>query len=92
MGYEAKKVAVDDPRIDDTEPLTEEQIGKLKHGSDWFAERGLTPPKPRGRPPAENPKVPVKIRLDADLVERLKADGPGWQTRANEMLRKATGI
>ncbi len=45
-----------------------------------------------GRPPLEHPKVRVSIRLDADLVEELRAQGPGWQTRANEALRKATGL
>lgn len=46
----------------------------------------------RGRPPAERPKVAVKLRLDPDVVERLKQDGPGWQTRANAALRKAVGL
>ena len=34
-------------------------------------------------------KTRVTIRLDADLVARLKEGGPGWQTRANAMLRQA---
>lgn len=46
----------------------------------------------RGRPPLARPKQHVNIRLDADLVERLKADGPGWQSRANALLRKAVGL
>ena len=29
------------------------------------------------------------VRLDTDVVERLRADGPGWQTRANAALREA---
>ena len=37
----------------------------------------------------EHPKTRVTIRLDADIVERLRADGPGWQTRANAALREA---
>jgi uncharacterized protein (DUF4415 family) len=37
-------------------------------------------------------KKVVNVRLDADLVERLKATGKGWQTRANDMLRKAVGL
>lgn len=46
----------------------------------------------RGRQPLANPKKHINIRLDADLVERLKADGPGWQSRANDLLRKAVGM
>jgi uncharacterized protein (DUF4415 family) len=46
----------------------------------------------RGRPRAAVTKEIINIRLDRDLVERLKADGAGWQTRVNDMLRKAVGI
>ena len=46
----------------------------------------------RGRPPKEAPKVPVTLRLDADLVEKLRAGGQGWQSRVNETLRKAAGL
>jgi uncharacterized protein (DUF4415 family) len=42
----------------------------------------------RGRPPSENRKQPVKIRLDRDVVEALRASGPGWQTRVNAALRE----
>lgn len=45
-----------------------------------------------GRPRAENPKQRVTLRLDPDVIERLKAGGPGWQTRANTALRKAVGL
>ena len=37
----------------------------------------------------ERSKTRVTIRLDADVVARLRADGPGWQTRANAVLREA---
>jgi uncharacterized protein (DUF4415 family) len=40
-----------------------------------------------GRPRVENPKVPVKLRLDDDVVTALRATGPGWQTRINDMLK-----
>jgi uncharacterized protein (DUF4415 family) len=46
----------------------------------------------RGRPALAHPKKHINIRLDADLVDRLKSDGPGWQSRANDMLRKAVGL
>ncbi|GGL66478.1 BrnA antitoxin family protein [Wenxinia marina] len=46
----------------------------------------------RGRPRAPNPKVQTTLRLDPDVVERFKADGPGWQTRMNDALRKAVGL
>jgi len=34
-------------------------------------------------------KVLVSLRLEQDVVDRLRASGPGWQSRANDMLRKA---
>ena len=42
-----------------------------------------------GRPKSESPKVEVKIRLDAEVVEHLRETGKGWQTRVNAELAKA---
>ena len=62
----------------------------------WFdtAEASVAgkPVARRGRPPLEAPKQLVSIRLDRDLVARLKAQGPGWQTRVNDTLRRAIGL
>lgn len=33
------------------------------------------------------PKVPVSIRLDADVIEYFRSTGRGWQTRVNAILR-----
>src|SRR6266511_4418313 len=46
----------------------------------------------RGRPPSENPKQAIKLRIDADVVEYFRATGPGWQTRINEALRRAAKL
>ncbi len=43
----------------------------------------------RGRPPLENPKQAVKLRLDTDVIAAYRATGEGWQTRINADLRKA---
>ncbi len=47
-----------------------------------------------GRPPlpADNKKQRVTLYLDPDIIARLKADGKGWQTRANAELRRALGL
>jgi len=34
-------------------------------------------------------KQTVQMRIDADILEWLKLDGPGYQTRANAILRQA---
>lgn len=38
----------------------------------------------RRQPPS---KEAISIRLDIDLVEKLRASGPGWQSRVNQALR-----
>ena len=55
------------------------------------ADGTLTKPGP-GRPKLENPKRRVTLRLDPDVVDRFKAEGPGWQSRINAALRKAVGV
>ena len=44
-----------------------------------------------GRPPLAQDlrKRRVTIMLDPDIIDRLKAGGRGWQTRANALLREA---
>jgi uncharacterized protein (DUF4415 family) len=32
-------------------------------------------------------KVPTTIRFDADVLEKMKATGKGWQTRINDLTR-----
>lgn len=43
----------------------------------------------RGRPVGTvktDAKIPVKIRLNREVVEALRATGRGWQTRLNNLL------
>ena len=39
-----------------------------------------------GRPISSNPRKLLSIRLPADVIERWKQTGPGWQTRMAERL------
>ena len=41
-----------------------------------------------GRPVSPNPRKLISLRLPADVIERWKATGPGWQTRMAERLGK----
>lgn len=44
----------------------------------------------RGRPVgsvADETKAKVNLRLDPDILERLRATGKGWQSRVNAALR-----
>jgi len=43
----------------------------------------------RGRGPGRKPsKQAVTLRLDPDVIEAFKSDGPGWQSRVNAALRQ----
>lgn len=45
--------------------------------------------KKGGRPRSANPRQLISLRLPAEIVERWRATGPGWQTRMAERLAKA---
>lgn len=45
-----------------------------------------------GRPPLRDAaKKQVTLRIDSEVVEAFRAGGAGWQSRINEVLRKAVG-
>jgi uncharacterized protein (DUF4415 family) len=46
----------------------------------------------RGRPKSLAPKKAISLRLDPEVIDKFKADGPGWQGRMNDALRKAVGL
>lgn len=74
---------------EDTAPLTEDEIKKLRPAAALFKEKKRAlPERRRGRPEAENLKQQVNIRLDADLLSRLRSRGKGWQTEVNQKLRE----
>ena len=72
---------------DDAPELTDEFFAdaELFHGN-TFIRRG------RGRPPSDTAKEQISLRLDPDVLARLREAGPGWQTRINDMLRDALGL
>lgn len=41
-----------------------------------------------GRPRSGNPRKSISLRLPAEVIERWRATGPGWQTRMAERLSK----
>lgn len=65
---------------DDAPELTEEWFDK----ADLYEGERLIR---RGRPPSPRPKQAVNIRLSADVLERFRATGPGWQTRIDRALK-----
>ena len=59
--------------------------------------KSATTPKPHGQEPTPKPPaIPgatetVSLRIDRDVLDFFQEDGPGWQSRMNEALRKAAG-
>lgn len=43
----------------------------------------------RGRPPAAVKRPTLNMRVDADVLARLRGLGRGWQTRVNALLKRA---
>lgn len=79
---------------DDGPEWTNDQLNRaaLAIGDVVVREANGTLTRPRGRPKLVQPKQQVSVRLDADLLQALKASGPNWQARMNAQLRKALGL
>lgn len=76
----------------DNPEATDEQFAQARPFRQVFPELAEKIDRKLGRPKSDNPKQAISIRLDADVIERFKATGDGWQSRINEALRKAVGL
>lgn len=72
----------------DTWEVTEADLPHFRPAAEVQPERVAEYLRTRGKQKRPT-KVLVSLRLERDVVERLRASGPGWQSRANDMLRKA---
>ena len=70
----------------DNPELTEEDFARMRPAMEFAHARRLEAERLAREAAA---KTRVTIRLDADVVSRLREDGPGWQARANSALRQA---
>lgn len=70
---------------------TPKDFGRAKPASKVIGKKaGKALVKKRGRPakPSGSSKEAISIRLDPKLVKELRASGPGWQTRAEHILKR----
>lgn len=74
---------------DDLPELDDDFFRRARPAAEVMGEAFMARARKPGRPKAETPKVPVKLRFDAGIVAHLRASGRGWQTRVNEMLAEA---
>ena len=87
---EIQRMIASDP---DNPEVTAEQMGEFRPFAEVFPELSAAIDRTLGgRPKSDNPKQAISIRLDAEVIERFKASGDGWQSRMNEALRKAVGL
>ena len=78
--------------IDDENPeWTEEDFRRARPASEVLPELfgeeiAKEMLKPRGRPPLDNPKERINIRLSHEVVHHFRESGPGWQSRIDSVL------
>jgi len=90
MGKEANETAT---RPDDDNPeWTREQTLQARPALEVIAEKfgpdAVRELRRGGRPAKPDRKVNQTLRLDPDVLEAYRRQGPGWQALMNEVLRR----
>jgi uncharacterized protein (DUF4415 family) len=86
-----KKADAPVPHRDDRDEIPELTDADFARGV-WHRGGKPLPHGPRGRPKSGNPKHPVSLRLDPDVLAHFRRSGRGWQSRINAVLRKAAKL
>jgi uncharacterized protein (DUF4415 family) len=77
--------------VSDNPKLTDDQLSKARPFAEALPE--LAASIRRGRGPNKAPtKKLVSLRLSGQVIEKYKADGPGWQSRIDQDLRRINKI
>jgi uncharacterized protein (DUF4415 family) len=91
IDYDPEDPSPEDYDPDDAPEFTPEMAARAQISIGDRIIREADPPlgTRRGRPPKSEAerKEMVSLRLSRDVVDWLRASGPGWQTRIEEMLR-----
>jgi uncharacterized protein (DUF4415 family) len=86
-GYGAKDMR----EVSDTPELTKEDFAKATPFAEALPD--LAKSIRKGRGPNKAPtKTLVSLRLSPDVLTHFKSKGPGWQSKIDEVLRKAAGV
>lgn len=69
------------------------RTGDSRQDAEALFKAATTKPVEAPAKPATPPGVRemVSLRIDKDVLEYFQEDGPGWQDRINEALRKVAG-
>lgn len=81
-------------RDDDNPEWTAEDFARARPASEVHGKMPDGLVRKRGRPAIapEAKKQQVNMRLAPEVLEALRATGPGWQGRAEQILRKGLGL
>jgi uncharacterized protein (DUF4415 family) len=82
MNAKRKKSVRTSTNSDDLPEITEQWLA----GADLYDGKKLVR---RGRPPLENPRKLLSLRLQPQVIAKWKASGPGWQTRMVKVLEQS---
>ena len=82
MNAKRKKSAHTSTSSDDLPEITQEWLA----GADLYDGKKLVR---RGRPPLDNPRKLLSLRLQPQVIAKWKASGPGWQTRMAKVLERS---
>jgi uncharacterized protein (DUF4415 family) len=84
MNVKLKHISKDWVDPDDAPELDEQWFQDAHvYIGDTLIKRGVD------RPPIKNTKEMLSLRLDADILEKLRASGKGWQTRSSNHIKEA---
>ena len=74
----------------DNPELTDDDFARLVPVDDASVAPEIAAAIRRVRGPQRAPtKIMIALRIDRDVAERWRASGRGWQSRMNDVLRKA---
>ena len=82
MNAKRKKSARISTSSDEIPEITQEWLA----GADLYDGKKLVR---RGRPPLDNPRKLLSLRLQPQVIAKWKASGPGWQTRMAKVLERS---
>jgi uncharacterized protein (DUF4415 family) len=86
-GYSARDLGA----VSDSPELTKQDFARVRPFAEVLPE--LAKSIRKGRGPNKAPtKTLVSLRLSPEVIEHFRSQGPGWQSRIDQTLRKAAKI
>ena len=73
----------------DAPEATDEELAGARPFAEVFPDLMESIAPGRGRPAIAKPRQQISLRLEPDVIAKFKATGKGWQSRINEILKKA---